>query len=386
MAAPSNTLANAFHVAIPQNVIDGIVTRVRLAHWPDRLDGPAWQYGVDWNYMHELADYWTSQFDWRQAEARLNAFPQFKATVEDFDIHFYHVRGHGTRPFPILLTHGWPGSVVEFLDAIGPLTDPEKFGGSAQDAFDVVIPSLPGFGFSSKPKGKPVGPVTIARLWHKLMTEVAGYQRFGAQGGDWGQTVTIQLATQFPESLAGIHLNGANAWPLPEAEQTAEERAWARASAAYRQRELDYFGEQSRKPQTVAFALSDNPLGTAAWIVEKFKAWSDSADGIESCFTKDQLLTNVMLYLVTDTAGSAIWIYRGYADEASAPGARITVPTGFAAFPKEMPPLLPPRRFLEQDFNLVHYTQMPRGGHFACLEQPQFFVDDLRAFFRKVRD
>ncbi len=386
MAAPSGSSTRAFHVAIPQDVIDRIVTRVRLAQWPDRMDGYPWQYGVDWNYMRELAEYWTSQFDWRKAETALNAFPQFKAQIDDFDIHFYHVRSHGPRPFPIILTHGWPGSVVEFLDAIGPLTDPAQFGGSPDDAFDLVIPSLPGFGFSSKPSGKPVGPVTIARLWHKLMTEVAGYQRFGAQGGDWGQAVTVQMATQFPQSLAGIHLSGATAWPLPEAEQTQEERAWVRASAAYRQRELDYFGEQSRKPQTVTFALSDNPLGLAAWIVEKFKVWSDSEDGIEHTFTKDQILTNIMLYLVTDTAGSAIWIYRGNADEAGLPGARITVPTGFAAFPKEMPIGLPPRRFLEQDFNLVHYTQMPRGGHFGCLEQPQLFVDDLRAFFRKVRE
>jgi len=385
MAAQSNPAMRSFHVAMPQSVIDGILTRVRRAHWPDRLDGSAWQYGVDWNYMRELADYWTTRFDWRKAEAKLNAFPQFKAQVDDFNIHFYHVRGQGPRPFPIILTHGWPGSVVEFLDAIGPLTDPAKFGGSAADAFDVVIPSLPGFGFSSKPKGKPVGPVSIARLWHKLMTEVAGYRRFGAQGGDWGQAVTIQLAAQFPESLAGIHLSGAGARPLPEAEQTDEERAWVRASAAFRQTELDYFGEQSHKPQTVAFALSDSPLATAAWIIEKFKVWSDSGEGIEHAFTKDQLLTNVMLYLVTDTAGSAVWIYRGNLDEPSPPRGKITVPTGFAAFPKEMPFFLPPRRFLEQDFNLVHYTQMPRGGHFACLEQPQLFVEDLRAFFRQVR-
>lgn len=334
--------------------------------------------------MKELAGYWTTQFDWRKAEAKLNAHPQFIAQVNGFDIHYYHVRGKGPRPFPIVLTHGWPGSVVEFQDAIGPLTDPAAFGGSAEDAFDVVIPSLPGFGFSSKPP-KPVGPVTIARLWHKLMKDVAGYSRFGAQGGDWGQAVTIQLAAQFPESLAGIHFSGTTARPLPEAEQTEEEKAWVRASNAYRQTELDYFGEQSRKPQTVAFALSDSPLGTAAWILEKFKVWSDSDAGIEHAFTKDQLLTNVMLYLVTDTAGSAVWIYRGNADEPVAPRGRITVPTGFAAFPKEMTVFLPPRRFLERDFNLVHYTQMPRGGHFACLEQPRLFVDDLRTFFRGVR-
>ncbi|HEY6344527.1 MAG TPA: epoxide hydrolase [Bryobacteraceae bacterium] len=384
MAAPADSSIRSFKVAIPQKTIDGIVARVRSAHWPDALLGSPWQYGADWAYMKELADYWTSRFDWRKAEAKLNAFPQFKAQVDDYEIHFYHVRGAGPRPVPIVLTHGWPGSVVEFLDAIGPLTDPVRYGGAAQDSFDIVIPSLPGFGFSSKPKGKPIGPVTIARLWRKLMTEL-GYERFGAQGGDWGQAVTIQLALQFPESLIGIHLNGAGGRPLPESEQTEEERAWVRQAAAYRQAELDYFGEQSRKPQTVSFVLSDSPLGLAAWIVEKFKVWSDSADGIEHAFSKDQLLTNVMLYLVSGTTGSAVWIYRGNADEQGAFRGKIQVPTGVAAFPKEMPIFLPPRRFLEQDFNLIHSTQMPRGGHFACLEQPQLFVEDVRAFFRKIR-
>ena len=373
-----------FRAAIPQRKIDRILKRVRDAQWPDRLDGSAWQYGANWDYMKELAGYWTTQFDWRKAEAKLNARPQFVAQVDGFDIHYYHVRGKGPHPFPIVLTHGWPGSVVEFQEAIGPLTDPAAYGGSAEDAFDVVIPSLPGFGFSSKPP-KPVGPVTIARLWHKLMKDIGGYSRFGAQGGDWGQAVTIQLASQFPESLAGIHLSGTTARQLPEAEQTEEEKAWVRTSNAYRQTELDYFGEQSRKPLTVAFALSDSPLGTAAWIIEKFKVWSDSEAGIEHAFTKDQLLTNVMLYLVTDTAGSAVWIYRGNADEPAAPRGRIATPTGFAAFPHEMPIFLPPRRFLERDFNLVHYTRMTQGGHFACMEQPRLFVEDLRTFFRGVR-
>jgi pimeloyl-ACP methyl ester carboxylesterase len=376
--------ARPFHVAIPKHTVDRILARVREARWPDRLAG-GWQYGVNWDYMKDLAGYWTTRFDWRKAEAHLNAYPQFMARVEDFDIHYYHVRGHGPRPFPIILTHGWPGSVVEFLDAIGPLTDPAHFGGSADDAFDVVIPSLPGFGFSSKPKDKPIGPVTIARLWHTLMTKVAGYQRFGAQGGDWGSQVTIQLANQFPASLVGIHLSGAGARPVPDAEQTDEERAWVRAAAAFRQAEMDYFNEQQHKPQTVAFALSDNPLGAAAWIVEKFKTWSDSGDNIENAFTKDQLLTNVMLYLVTDTAGSAVWIYRGNADDTGPPRGKIMVPTGFAAFPKELLSLAAPKSFLERDFNLVQYTKMPRGGHFGCFEQPQLFVEDLRTFFRKVR-
>jgi len=307
------------------------------------------------------------------------------AQVEDFDIHFYHVRGRGPRPLPIVLTHGWPGSVFEFLDAIGPLTDPARFGGSADDSFDVVVPSLPGFGFSSKPKGKPAGPASTARLWHKLMREVLGYSRYGAQGGDWGQAVSIQLASQFPDEIIGIHLNAAGARPIPDAEQTDEQRAWIRAASTYRDVELDYFREQQRKPQTVAFALSDSPLGTAAWIVEKFKNWSDSGNNIEKAFTKDQLLTNVMIYLVSDSAGSGVWIYRGVADEPPPARGKIMVFTGFAAFPGEMAALQLPRSVLERDFNLVHYTKMPRGGHFACFEQPELLVRDVRDFFRMLR-
>ncbi|HLG97749.1 MAG TPA: epoxide hydrolase [Bryobacteraceae bacterium] len=378
-----------FRVNVPQKTIDDILTRVREARWPDRLEADDWRYGANWEYMKQLADYWTTRFDWRKAEARLNSFPQFLARVEDFDIHFYHVRGKGARPLPIVLTHGWPGSVVEFLDVMAPLSDPASHGGSAADAFDVIVPSLPGFGFSSKPHGTPVGPITTARLWHKLMRDVLGYSRYGAQGGDWGSAVTIQLARQFPGELAGIHLNAASARPSPEAQQSEEERAWVRAAAVYRDTEMDYLREQQRKPQTVAFALSGNPLGTAAWIIEKFKVWSDSGNDIEQAFTKDQLLTNVMLYLATGTEATGVWYYRGSADEArtqnQAATGKIQVPTGFAAFPKEMTALEPPRSVLERDYNLVHYTKMPRGGHFACMEQPALMVTDLRDFFRSLR-
>ena len=390
MSETPDSAPRPFHVAIPQKTIDHILARVREARWPDRLEADDWRYGANWDYMKELATYWTTRYDWRKAEARLNSFPQFKARVEDFEIHFYHVRGTGPRPLPIVLTHGWPGSVMEFLELIGPLSDPARHGGSAEDSFDVVVPSLPGFGFSSKPQGKPVGPPTTARLWHKLMRDVLGYSRYGAQGGDWGAFVTIQLARQFPDDLAGIHLNAATVRPSPEAEQTEEARAWTRAAAAYRDVEMDYSREHQRKPQTVAFALSDNPLGAAAWIIEKFKVWSDSGNNIEQAFTKDQLLTNVMLYLVTGTEGTGVWYYRGSADEARAAQGqtatgKIQVPTGFAAFPKEMTALEPPRSLLERDYNLVHYTKMPRGGHFACMEQPQLMVADLREFYRSLR-
>ena len=365
---PSKT--RPYKVDIPPATIKRILTRVREARLPDRIDAADWSYGVNWDYMRSLAEYWATRFDWRKAEANLNRYPQFLARVEDYDIHFYHVRGRAPNAMPLILTHGWPGSVFEFLEGIGPL--------SAD--FNVVVPSLPGFGFSSKPKGKPVGPVTTARLWHRLMTEVLGYSKFGAQGGDWGMRVTMELAGQFPESVIGIHLNAAAAGPpIPDAEQTPEEREWVRAVVAARTAEIDYFNEQQHKPQTVAFALYDNPIGAAAWIAEKMKGWSDAG------FTEDQVLTNVMIYLVTDTMGTGVWYYRGAGDERSQLRGKLMTPTGFAAFPKEMPYLAPPRSVIERGFNLVHYTKMPHGGHFACLEQPQLLTADVREFFAKLR-
>ena len=375
-----------FRVAVPQKEIDRIVRRVREARWPEPIGGmTGWQYGVNYGYLKDLAAYWTTRFDWRAQEKKLNQYPQFMARVDDFDVHFYHVRGRGPKPMPLVITHGWPGSVVEFLDAIGPLTDPAAYGGSAEDAFDVVIPSLPGFGYTSKPKGKPIGPTTTPKLWHKLMTQVLGYSRFGAQGGDWGFAVTTQLAAQFPQALMGIHLNSSATGTIPESERTAEESAWYRARAIYMQNEVDYLNEQQHKPQTVAFALNDNPLGAAAWIIEKLKGWSDSSDNLDETLSKDKVLANVMWYLVTDTAGSSVWYYRGNVEDSLGPRPRNNVPTGFAAFPKEMTFLAQPHSLLARDYNLIHYTKMPRGGHFACFEQPQLYVDDVRSFFRKVR-
>ena len=395
-AAPALGLAGArlfaaetprpFRIQIPQSTIDRILKRVKETRLPDRLDSTDWRYGANWDYMKGLAEYWTTKYDWRKAEANLNRHPQFVAKVGDYDVHFYHVRGTGPRPVPLVLTHGWPGSVLEFQEAIGPLTDPAKYGGSAADAFDVVVPSIPGYGFSSKPKS-PIGPPTVARLWHELMTSVLGYQKFGAQGGDWGSSITTELGRVFPGSMIGIHLNAAGGGVGNAAEATEEERTWQRASVAYRTAEIDYFNEQQHKPGTVSFALYDNPIGTAAWIAEKFRVWTDSGTAVEPVVSKDQILTNVMIYLVTDTAATGVWFYRGSADDRSSTGqpGRIGVPTGFASFPAEMPLLNPPRSVLERGFNLVHYTKMPRGGHFAALEQPQLYVDDVRAFFRTLR-
>jgi len=374
-----------FQVNVPQAKINHILARVRETEWPDRLDASDWRYGANWDYMKSLAQYWTEKFDWRKAESNLNRYPQFLARVGDFDIHFYHVKGRGPKPVPLIFTHGWPGSVFEFLEAIGPLSDPGSYGGSPDDAFDVVVPSLPGFGFSSKPKGKPVGVGTTAALWDQLMTQVLGYRKYGAQGGDWGNQVTLQLARQNADSLLGVHFNGIGGGTAPpEAEQTSEERAWRRAIPAFFAVERAYFDEQQRKPQTVAFALADNPLGTAAWIVEKLKGWSDSPDAVEPIFTKDQVLTNVMLYLVTNTADSSVWFYRGGLDDPLGAG-KIAVPVGFASSPHEMPHLNPPQSVLTRNYNLVHYSKLPRGGHFAFWEEPVLMVADVRTFFRKLR-
>jgi pimeloyl-ACP methyl ester carboxylesterase len=380
-----------FRIAIPQATLDRILRRVREAQWPDRLDATGWEYGANWDYMKDLAAYWTAKFDWRKAEARLNRYPQFMARVDDFDVHFYHVRGKGPRPMPLILTHGWPGSVVEFQEAIGPLTDPAAFGGSANDSFDVVVPSLPGCGFTSKPRGTPVGPPSVARLWRQLMTGVLGYNRFAAQGGDIGSIVSIQMANRYPDSLIGLHINSAVAGPARNpAELTEEERAFYQSSAAARSRESDYAGEQRNKPQTIGFLLADSPLGAAAWIVEKLKGWSDSGNNIETAFSKDQILTNVMWHLVSNTAATAVWLYRGSAADAPRDPQidiqqRMKVPTAFAAFPGELPFGSPPESILRREFNLVRYTKMPRGGHFACFEQPQLLVGDVREFFRQFR-
>jgi microsomal epoxide hydrolase len=382
--APSG--ARPFRAEIPQARVDRILARVREAEWPDRLDAPDTRYGVSWDYMKALAKYWTEQFDWRKAEANLNRYPQFLARIGDYDIHFYYVKGRGPKPLPVIFTHGWPGSVLEYLEAIGPLSDPASFGGSPDDAFDVIVPSLPGFGFSSKPKAKPIGRKTTAGLWHRLMTEVLGYSKYGAQGGDIGGGVTGQLALTQAPSLVGVHSStfGEIGSPPPEAQQSPEEREWRRRQAAYLVTERDYLNLQQHKPQTIAFGLTDNPLGVAGWIGEKLKGWSDSNDPVEPSFSKDQALTNIMIYLVTNTIGTSFWMYRARIDDPDAVG-KITVPTGKTSLPHDNPGSNPPRSVLERSYNLVHYTKLPRGGHFAFWEEPALMIADVRDFFRKLR-
>jgi len=386
IAESSASPLRPFRVNVPQAKIDDIREQVRDARWPDRLDADDWRYGTNWDYMKDLAKYWVEKFDWRKAEANLNRYPQFLAHVGDYDIQFYYAKGRGPKPMPLILTHGWPGSVFEFLEAIGPLSDPASYGGSADDAFDVIVPSLPGYGFSSKHFGKPIGAVSTAALWHTLMTQVLGYAKYGAQGGDIGYQVTTQLAHAYPESLIGIHLNNIGEYlPLPGAnERTAEERAWFKDAGAEWSVEGAYYDEQRTRPQTVAFALADNPLGAAAWLVEKLKLWSDSKDRSEPVFTMDQVLTDVMIYLVTDSITSSIWWYRGFDDDPAAKG-RVTVPIGVTYLPGEMLSFKPPRSILKRNFNLVYFAELKKGGHFAFWEQPAAMADEMRQFFRPLR-
>lgn len=367
-----------FRIAVPQSKLDRIALRVRETEFPTAMGDPnSWQFGMSFSSMKEIVDYWTSKYDWRQAESGLNRYPQFLAQIGGLRIHFYHVRGNGPKPFPVLMTHGWPGSVFEFLGTIERLT---------ADGFSLIIPSLPGFGFSSKPENGPIGPVTTARLWHTLMTERLGYARYGVQGGDLGCLVSTQLAFLFPNDVAGLHLNLVPPPQKPVEQRSEEERAWCKDSQEFRARELDYFQEQAHKPSTVSFALNDNPVGTAAWILEKFKIWSDSDAGFAPAFTLDQLLTDLMIYLVTGTIDSSVWFYRGVLDETlgkTFPG-RIDVPTAVADFPKDLLNGRPPKSLIAYGYNLVRYTRMPRGGHFAALEQPALFCEDVGAFFHSL--
>jgi len=370
-----------FRVAVPQPVLDRLRWRLADAHWATAPDDDAdWTYGTDRRWLEGFVDHWRHRFDWRAAEAALNRWPQFTTPVDGIDLHFYRVRGSAPVPRPLLLTHGWPGSVVEFLGCIERLAHPERFGGDARDGFDLVIPSLPGYGFSGKPP-RPVGPRRIAAMWRTLMVERLGYRRFVAQGGDWGAAVATWLGAEHADAVAAIHLNMVATWGLPDAadDRSAETADFRSRVQRLRAREMGYFFEQSTKPQTIGLALADSPLGFAAWVCEKFRTWGDTQGDIGRRFSHDLLITNLMTYLATDSVASAIWLYRGRADEGAAVP-RVRVPTSVAMFPAEPIPY-PPRALAERQYDITRWTPMPAGGHFAALEEPQAFCDDVRAAF-----
>ena len=357
-----------FILDVPQASLDWIAARVadaRIGYAPD--DDADWKYGTSAHYLTEFRDYWRDVYDWAPAQDSFNALPQFVVEIEGIDIHFYHLRASASRAgYPLILSHGWPGSVTEFLEVM-PLL--------AARGFDVVVPSLPGYGFSGRP-ARPIGAVDVARMWRKLMVDHLGYPRFGAQGGDWGSSIAIALAEHHADVVGGFHLNFL--FMRASGELSAEVAEW-QANARKRFAGSGSYAQQMQsRPQTIGLALSDSPIGFAAWVLEKYRAWSDCGGDIEASFSKDQLITSIMTYLVSDNVQAAMWLYNSL--NAARPGtARIEVPMGFAAFPAETPP--PPRSLVAQRFNIARWQEMPRGGHFAAWEEPELFADEVAAFF-----
>jgi pimeloyl-ACP methyl ester carboxylesterase len=370
-----------FTIAIPDARLAAIRDKVAAYDWDALPDAGGWRSGVGLADLHRLTDYWLNQYDWREQERRLNQLPHFMAEVLGERVHFLHARGDGSRP-PLLLLHGWPGSFLEFEQLISPLV---------ADGHDVVVPSLPGFAFSGRPHA-PIGPRRTAELFHRLMTDLFNANRYLVQGGDWGHGIGVWLAHDYPDACLGLHLNMVELAAEDAVPTTQEELAWATRRSELADQESGYSHEQSTRPQTLGVGMADSPVGVAAWILEKFGIWADlprTEDGspnLWEVFTEELLLTNIMLYVAPAAFVTSTWMYRGLRLEQSsrlAPGARIVVPTGVAAFPDPVfPP--PPRSYAEKTYHIVHWTSMPAGGHFAALEQPELFLADLRAFIAAV--
>jgi len=381
-----------FLLQVADEHLDDLRERLHRTRWPDPAPGIPWAAGCDLGFMRKLVAHWTSGFDWRAQEARLNAFPQYRVPLAGIDLHFIHVQGvgapDGPPPLPLLLSHGWPGSVFEFLEIIPRLTDPGRFGGNPADAFTVVAPSLPGFGLSFVPGQPRFAVEQIADCFAALMSDVLGYRRFGAQGGDWGSFVSSRLGYAYPERLVGIHLN-----MMPLRRERGDIDDGDPEQARYRgelehwlKEESGYIAIQGTRPQTLAYGLTDSPAGLAAWIVEKFRSWSDCNGDVESIFMLDDLLANISLYWFTGAIGSSFWPYYARLHEGwpIPVGEQVKVPTGYAEFPREI--LRPPRSMARKVYpDIRRWSTMPRGGHFAALEQPQALVDEIRAFFRDCR-
>ena len=378
-----------FRIHIPDAVLEDLQERLARTRWPDEIPGSGWDYGSNLSYVKELVEYWQTGFDWRAQEEALNAFSHHRTTVDGIGIHFIHERGKGPNPLPLIITHGWPGSFSEIVKVIPLLTDPAGHGGDPGDSFDVVVPSMPGYGFSDRPTERGMNAGRMAELWLKLMTEGLGYPRFGAQGGDWGALVTTRLGYAYPEQVMGIHLNmvgGTTRDPGPgDPELTDAERVYQEERDRWAQAEQGYVHIQRTKPQTLAYGLSDSPVGLAAWIMEKFRTWSDCDGDVERRFTKDELLTNITIYWATETINSACRLY--YENYQSSftirRDEREQAPCAVAFFPKEIS--RPPREWVERAQNVQRWTVMPRGGHFAAMEEPELLTEDLRAFFRPMR-
>ena len=369
-----------FEIRVDDQVLEDLRRRLASTRLPDQLEGTDWEYGIPAGYVRELVDYWRDQYDWRAQEARLNELDHFRTRIDGEAIHFVHARSARADALPLLVVHGWPGSIVEFLDVIPRLTSPE----ASADAFHVVAPSLPGYGFSGPTRTRGWDCGRIARAFVELMQRL-GYARYGAQGGDWGAQVVTRIGALDPDRCAGIHLNMPLATrPKDPGALTDEEKADLATMAHFQREEAGYALEQGTKPQTLGVGLNDSPAGLLAWIVEKFRGWSDCGGHPETCFTRDQLITNVMIYWVTQTITSSARLYWETKHSSDDAPPFVRVPTGVARYPKE-DVLRFPRAWVERQYDVRQWSVMPHGGHFAAMEQPAAFVDDVRAFFRTVR-
>jgi pimeloyl-ACP methyl ester carboxylesterase len=378
-----------FTIRVPDAVLDDLRVRLERVRWPDEIPGQPWRYGTDLDYMKSLVAYWRERYDWRAQEAALNGLRQFTVPLGGIDLHFIHEPGVGDTPTPLLLSHGWPGSIVEFQRLIPRLTDPARFGGDPRDAFTVVAPSLPGYTFSFRPNQPRLGVPEIADLFATLMTDVLGYRRFAAQGGDWGAFITSYLGAAHADKTIGVHVN-LLAVPRDRSAASAtlgaEERAYLAELDHWMREETGYQAIQGTKPQTLAYGLSDSPVGLAAWIVEKFRAWSDCGGDVERRIDRDTLLTNVMLYWVTGAINSSFWPYyaRAHSPWPITTERPVTAPSAYASFPAEI--LHPPRAWAARVYtDLRRWTEMKSGGHFAALEEPDALAADVREFFKSLR-
>ena len=377
-----------FRIDVREEVLSDLRSRLERTRWTDETDAEPWRYGPPVGWMRQVVAHWLNHYDWRREEARLNAFRQFTTEIDGTSVHFVHHVGVGRDPMPLVLTHGWPGSFVEMLRIIPLLTDPAAHGGRAEDAFTVVAPSIPGYGFSGRPSG-PMDYAMVADMWATLMSRL-GYRRFGAQGGDWGSWISAALAMRHPDRLAGLHLNYLSTRFRPgvgpdDPPVSPEEQSHLDRTARWVEEEGAYIAIQATKPLTLGYALGDSPVGLAAWLLEKFRTWSDCGVVPEEAIPLDELLTDVMVYWVTNTAHSAARFYAGSRERPFhlAPGERILPPCGVVNLPRELP--MPPRSWAERAFNIVHWTHLPRGGHFAAMEQPELLAADIRDFFRPLR-
>ena len=376
-----------FNVNFTEKEISPIYQKIKDYPWNSIPDLEGWEHGTNKTYLKELCDYWINEFDWQKHQVEINKFQNFISNVDGTDIHFIKEKGTSPNSKPLLLMHGWPGSVIEFLHIIEKLAHPEKFGGNEKDSFDVIIPSLPGFGFSGKPN-KPMGPRKMAEILNKLMTENLGYKDYMAQGGDWGATIANWIGYDHSKFCKAIHINCLT-MRHPNGPQSDEEKNWQIKFDKDQVMQDGYRTQQATKPQSLSYGMMDSPVGIAAWIIEKMYSWSDLKDNqLESVYSKDTLLANIMVYILTKTFDTASWIYFGRREEGGSffpkDFKRIEIPTAAAIFPAEMSEW-PPRSYVERIFNIKQWTEMPAGGHFAALEKPDLLVNDIRKFSRSLR-